>query len=287
MSFTIVVGASTGGVQAMMKLAGALPAELPAAVFVAVHTGARGPRFLPEILSRAGPLPATYAQDGEAIRPGRIFVAPVGHHLVVQPRLMHVVPDGRGGRPQPWIDQLFRSAALSHGQKVIAVLLTGALNDGTAGLSAVKRCGGVAVVQDPQDASVSSMPRTAIKNVPVDYCLSVAEMGPLLNHLSRRSTPARSSSPDHPSACPWCHHDPAHGNVGGAAFPTVSPGRKVEEALWAAVDALDQKATLSDRLAERTSTSVPVARAFRVKAEAARTQAETLRRMIATLPVVN
>jgi two-component system chemotaxis response regulator CheB len=274
MSYTIVVGASVGGVQAMMKLAGSLPAELGAAIFVSVHTGARGPRFLPDLLSRAGPLPATYARDGEAIRPGRIFVAPVGHHLVVLPKLMHVIPDGRGGRQKPWIDELFRSAALSHGQNVIAVLLTGALNDGTAGLSAVKRCGGVAVVQDPQEASVASMPRSAIKNVPVDHCVPVAEMGPLLDQLSRRAISAR------PSSSPTAD-SPA------LPFPTVSPERKVEEALWAAVEALDQKATLSDRLAVRISTSVPVAHAFRVKAEAARTQAETLRQMIATLPVVS
>src|SRR5262249_33955476 len=129
-------------------------------------------------------------RDGERILPGRIFVAPAGHYLLVQKALMQVVPDGRGGTPQPWIDELFPSAAVAHGPEEIAVVLPGALTGGPAGPSAVKRCGGIAVVQDPGEAAHSSMPLSALRNVAVDYCLPLGEIGPLLDRLTQAPPPA-------------------------------------------------------------------------------------------------
>jgi two-component system chemotaxis response regulator CheB len=178
----IVVGASTGGIAALQRLVADLPADLPAAVLIVTHIDAAS-SLLPRILGRTAALPVAEAVDGEAIGSGRIFVAAPDRHLLVEGGRVALRRGPRENSTRPAIDPLFRSAAVAFGARVIGVILTGLLNDGTAGLRAIKRCGGIAVVQDPDDAQASEMPRSALRHVAVDHCVPLAEMGALLSRL--------------------------------------------------------------------------------------------------------
>ena len=190
----IVVGASAGGPESLQLLMSALPPELPAALFVVVHFPPGSRSFLPAILSRAGPLVATHATDGEAIRHGHVYIARPDHHLVLERGYVRVTHGPKENRFRPAVDVLFRSAAYAYGPRVIGVILTGQLDDGTAGLWAVKDRGGLAVVQDPQDALSPSMPRSALQHVAEDYCLPIAEIGPLLERLTGEPAEEKTST---------------------------------------------------------------------------------------------
>lgn len=148
----IVIGASAGGVEALVTLTRSLHRNLQAAVFVVLHIPPQSPSLLPEILSRAGQLKAVQAADDMKIEHGHIYVAPPDHHMLVERGKVRVVHGPKENRHRPAVDPLFRSAALAYGPRVIGVILTGALDDGTAGLLAVKRRGGIAIVQDPDEA---------------------------------------------------------------------------------------------------------------------------------------
>ncbi|MDQ3744203.1 MAG: chemotaxis protein CheB, partial [Acidobacteriota bacterium] len=180
----IVVGTSAGGIEALKTIAGGLPRDFPASVFVVLHTSPESPGILADILARAGALPASNAVDGERIQPGRIYVAPPDRHLIIEPNRVRLTRGPKENRFRPAVDPLFRSAAQVYGPRVVGVVLTGYLDDGTAGLWAVKRLGGTAVVQDPSDALVDSMPLSALHPVNVDYCVPLAEVAPLLVRLS-------------------------------------------------------------------------------------------------------
>lgn len=180
----IVVGASAGGVEALSQLVANLPKDLPAAIFVVVHIPAHSKSLLPNILSRKGGLPATHAIDNEAIAPGRIYVAPPDHHLLVKQGYIRLVKGPKENSSRPAVDPLFRTAAKAYGRRVVGVILTGTLDDGTAGLMDVKRLGGVAVVQDPTEAAYSGMPNSAIQNVEVDYILPLLSIAPVLVDLA-------------------------------------------------------------------------------------------------------
>src|SRR5262245_57835349 len=193
----LVIVASAGGVEALLKLAPKLPADLPAAVFVVVHTPPHAPSILPRLLTQAGPLPATHARDGEAIEPGRLYMAPPDFHLLLTPGAVRVVHGPTENLCRPAIDPLFRSAAATYGPRVIGVILTGSLSDGTAGMVAVKQRGGVAVVQDPADALFPGMPRNVLKYVEVDYCLPLSELAPALARLVAQ--PARAAKNAEPA----------------------------------------------------------------------------------------
>jgi two-component system, chemotaxis family, protein-glutamate methylesterase/glutaminase len=158
----IVVAASAGGFQPLRALISGLPASLPAAVLVVLHVPASGGSSLPGILNRAGPLPAAAAVDGEPIRPGRVYVAPPDRHLLVIKDTVRISRGPRQNGVRPAADPLFRSAALYAGPQVTAVVLSGALDDGALGCATVERLGGRVVVQDPDEAEYSSMPRSAI-----------------------------------------------------------------------------------------------------------------------------
>lgn len=285
----IVVGASAGGVEALVKVVGMLPADLPAAVFVVLHIPAQSPSLLPEILNRAGPLPAVHPKHGEAIQHGQIYVAPPDEHLLVGSGHVHVVRGPKENRHRPAVDPLFRSAAVTYGPRVVGVILTGSLDDGTAGLLAVKRRGGVAVVQDPDDALYSSMPRSALAHVDVDYSLPLENIGPLLVELAYEQAAGEAVHPvskdmeietkmaemdmnalnngeqvGTPSvfSCPECGgvlwelHD-GHllrfrCRVGHAySVDSILAGQSeaVEEALWSALKTLEESASLSRRMA--------------------------------------
>jgi two-component system, chemotaxis family, protein-glutamate methylesterase/glutaminase len=157
-----VVGASAGGVEALTRLVRTLPARFPGTLFVVLHLPAESPSLLPSILTRSGSLKASHPQDGERIAPGQIYVAPPDHHLLVESGYMRVVRGPKENRHRPALDPLFRSAARSYGPRVVGIVLSGMLDDGTAGLMAIKRCGGLAIVQNPAEALYPSMPQSTL-----------------------------------------------------------------------------------------------------------------------------
>ncbi|MFP5262326.1 MAG: chemotaxis protein CheB [Blastocatellia bacterium] len=192
----IVIGASAGGIEALRLMVRRLPKSLQAAIFIVVHTSADSPGVLHEILAREGCLPSVSARDWEDIRMGHIYVAPPDHHLLLDPSGYTRLTRGpKENRFRPAIDPLFRSAARAFGPRVIGVILTGGLDDGTAGLLAIKQRGGLAVVQHPDDALVPSMPLNAVKHVAVDYCLPLVEVAPLLVRLSAGSAEEEGAYP--------------------------------------------------------------------------------------------
>jgi two-component system, chemotaxis family, protein-glutamate methylesterase/glutaminase len=285
----VVVGASAGGVEALVDLAKHLPADLQAYVLVVLHVASDRTSVLPRILSTAGRLPATHAKHGERPELGHIYVAPPGRHLLVHDGELRLSTGPKEGGLRPAADPLFRTAARARGPRVVGVVLSGALDDGTAGLVAVKQRGGIAVVQDPEEAIVPDMPRNALQSVPVDHCLPVAQIGVLLGRLAREKVevpepPPRpllerealialnggtvdlEPPPGKPSqfSCPSCGgvlneiHD---GNllrfrcqVGHAYGPEAlgsAQEQEFEGALWAALRALEEQAALCRRLAVR------------------------------------
>jgi len=267
-----------------------LPADFPAPVCIVVHTAPHSPGILGEILNRAGPLPSANAANLERLQPGRIYVAPPDCHLVIEPGKVRVTKGPRENRFRPAIDPLFRSAAQVYGPGAIAVLLTGSLDDGTAGLWAVKQLGGIAIVQDPGDALFESMPRNAIEHVKVDHVVPLARLAPLLIQLT--SQPIEPGlpppAPEHlqvelkiameenpidsglekiaePSvfACPECHGVLLQLKEGGRtrfrchtghAYSIASLlsaiGESIEDALWNSIRALEEGQLLMCRMAD-------------------------------------
>jgi two-component system chemotaxis response regulator CheB len=178
----IAIGASAGGFHVLLDLASRLPADLPAAVLIALHIGSH-PSELPQLLSAVGPNPAVYPCSGQPLRPGTIYVAPPDHHILVHEGTVHLTRGPKEHHARPAIDPLFRSVALTCRSRAIGVVLSGRLDDGTAGAQAIKQCGGVIVVQDPTDAEQASMPRSVCENVEVDYCVPQASLGAVLLDL--------------------------------------------------------------------------------------------------------
>ena len=181
----IVIGASSGGFAALKKLVADLPADLPASIFVVWHMSPDLRGVLPQVLNRSGKIHAAHAVDGESIAENRIYVAPPDHHLLVEKDRVRVTRGPKENRFRPAVDPLFRSAAYNFGRRVIGVILSGALDDGTAGMWAVKERGGLTMVQHPHDAEVPSMPENALREVEIDYCLPIAEIGGKLAQLCR------------------------------------------------------------------------------------------------------
>jgi two-component system, chemotaxis family, protein-glutamate methylesterase/glutaminase len=283
----VVVGASAGGVDALTQLVRSLTEDLPAAIFVVLHVGASS--RIAEILERAGSMPVSQATSGEAVAPGRVRVAPPGSHLLLHEGHVLLRRGPRENLARPAIDPLFRSAACTYGGRVIGAVLTGSLNDGTAGLRAIKRCGGIAVVQDPEEAAVPDMPRSALQHVAIDFTVPVAGMGELLRRLTSEAAgptpeipadirleaaiaaqePASMQKDDQlgsPSAftCPECHGALWEINdgdilryrchVGHAHTAEVILNAKDEEGenhLWAVLRSHQERAELARRMASR------------------------------------
>jgi two-component system chemotaxis response regulator CheB len=288
----ITVGASAGGVEALAELVGDLPGDLPASLFVALHVPSHGSSVLPQILSRRGSLPARHAEDGEAIEPGRIYVAPPDNHMLIHEGKVRLSRGPRENGVRPAIDPLFRTASRWFGPRVVGVVLSGTLDDGTAGLMAIRDRGGVTVVQDPDDALFPGMPRNALDVVHVDHVLPVSRLADLLSRLARTApsgkgvmpmpdemeaesaiaefdlgTIEKKTHPGTPSAfgCPdcggvlWEIQDGEMARfrcrVGHAWSPTSllsEQSRTLEKALWMAFRALEERAALADRMAGRS-----------------------------------
>jgi two-component system, chemotaxis family, protein-glutamate methylesterase/glutaminase len=187
-----VVGGSSGALEPLQKIAAGLPRDFPAAICVVLHLAPDSPGLLPSILSKAGPLPACHPKDGEAIEPGRIYVAPPDYHLAVsKERTLRLGRGPKENRFRPAIDTLFRSAALYLRERACGVILSGALDDGAAGLAAIKDKGGAAIVQDPADALVRSMPQAALRAArDVDRRAPASKIASVMLELATQYSPA-------------------------------------------------------------------------------------------------
>lgn len=186
----IAIGASAGGIEALRIVAATLPANLPASLLIVQHLAPTSPGALPGILERSGPLAAVFAQDEQPLELSKIYIAPPDRHLLVdEDSRLRLSRGPKENLSRPAIDPLFRSAALVFGPRLIGVVLTGYLDDGTAGLQAVKLCGGAAIVQDPKEAVAPAMPLSALENVDVDFCLPLPEIGPQLARMIAAPAP--------------------------------------------------------------------------------------------------
>jgi len=286
----IVVGASAGGVTAISQLVAQLPAGLPASIFITVHIPEHARSALPRILNQKGKIPALAPVDGETIQAGRIYVAPPDRHLLIKRGYVRLVRGPRENRARPAIDPMFRTAARAYGKRVIGVVLSGALDDGTAGLIAIKQQGGIAIVQDPEEALYDGMPRSAIANDQIDHVLRIAEIAELLVRLADEPLVKGGNEPlsddmeketdiaeldlnalhslDKPGtpsrfSCPECHgvlweiDDDIvrfRCRVGHAYSPETllaEQNNSIDIALWAGLRALEENAALMSRIAKR------------------------------------
>src|SRR4051812_22577036 len=189
----IVIGTSAGGLDPLRKLLGSLPKDLDATVFIVMHIPAQFTSNLPWILSKAAPVEVKHPIDGENIQKGRIYVAPPDHHLLVEKNQIFVKKGPKENRFRPSIDTLFRSAAYSYGSRVMGIILSGMLDDGTSGMWTIKHLGGICLIQDRKDAMFESMPQNVTHFVDVDYEVSCDEMGALVAKLINE--PAKEEEP--------------------------------------------------------------------------------------------
>jgi two-component system chemotaxis response regulator CheB len=235
----VVIGASAGGVSALSTLVSQLPLTFPAPILVVLHIGSH-PSVLPQILSARGPLPASHAQQGERMMAGRIYVAPPDRHLLVDDGQLHLTRGPKEHFTRPAIDPLFLSAALAYGPRAVGVILTGTMDDGTAGLQAIKACGGIAVVQDPEDAQEPSMPRSAHKHVVVDHCGPIDGMAEALTSLASREyshiSPDKPAQLLHEQALAFAQGDPMDHLV-AIARPSTFVCPDCSGSLWQLSDA--------------------------------------------------
>jgi two-component system chemotaxis response regulator CheB len=316
----VVVGASSGGIEALTRLAASLPSAFPAALCVVQHSSAQSPGVLDGILDRAGHLPAHPVRGGERPQPGHIYVAPPDRHLVLEPNRLRLTKGPRENRFRPAVDPLFRSAAQVYGPAAVGVILTGNLDDGAAGLWAIKQLGGVAIVQDPADAAYPSMPLSAIRHVKVDHVVPLREVGPLLARvvstppheggavvsermnielkIAKEENPADAGveqlGPPSPYACPECHgvlleleeegrvRFRCHtGHAYSADSLLAAINGAIEDALWNTVRAIDEGARYIRHLADHLQAQ-DRARADRFVEEAvqAKRQSEAVRQIV-------
>lgn len=321
----IVVGSSMGGVEALLGLVRQLPRDLHAAVLIVQHTSAESPGLLGELLDVRGALPAALATDGAPLEHGRIYVAPPDRHLLLTTQGIHVVYGPRENRARPAIDPLFRTAAVHYRNRVIGVILTGVLGDGVAGLLAIHRCGGEAVVQAPDDAAFPEMPRRALNAVPQAHVVSLAEMGSTLASLAVSPAPDPPPVPEtlrieaflteramvnddwghipsHPTdfTCPECNgaiheieDEPIRryrcrvGHAYSSDDLLAAKGQGLEGALWLALQSLQERAQMFETMAreDRRRGRSRNADGYDERARETRDAADRLHELIGTLAV--
>jgi len=280
----IVIGTSSGGVEALCDLTKRLPKELDASVFIVMHIGDQ--TMLPEILSRCGNLPAVCAGHQKRYERGCVYCAPANHHLMIKDHVTVLTKGPRENGHRPSVDVLFRSAARAHRSKVVGVVLSGGRDDGSAGLYTIKARGGVAIVQDPAEAVTPNMPQNALDMVDVDFCLPVRQIADVLVQLARgKATDVIESTADGsrideqatadrptseppgdqiPVACPECNgplYQVKDGELAhfqcfvGHRFSPESLSEQhteaLERALWTAIRKLKERVVLHEQLVER------------------------------------
>ncbi len=316
----VVIGGSSGATPPLKEILGSLPADLPAAVFIVLHIPARSLGILATVASAAANLPVHAATDGMAIEPGNIYLCVPDHHLLVIDGHIRLGRGPRENMVRPAIDALFRSAAASYGPRVIGVVLSGLLNDGTAGLTAIKRCGGLAIIQDPSDAIADEMPLSAQRMLAIDETLPGARIGDVLGHLVRQSAgPSAPVPPDiqleidiaagermdseilqsfadpAPLTCPSCggvlsavrEAQPMRfrcqvGHAFTADVLATEQENTVDEALRVALRIVEERAELVTRMAEdgRRSGRKAVAEMYAERAAEYRSYADTIRKVV-------
>jgi two-component system chemotaxis response regulator CheB len=286
----VVVGASAGGVEALGQLLRDLPADFPAAMLVVLHLPTSARSALAAILARVCALPVRQAVDGARLERGTVTVAVPDHHLMLVDEHLSLSRGPRENGHRPAVDVLFRSAARAAGPRVVCVVLSGVLDDGTAGMIAVRARGGIGVAQHPDDALYSSMPMHAIEVARADHVATLAEMGKLLVRLVTEDVELAAAAPsnlmetetamadfdpealneeDRPGTpsgygCPSCHGalftiteggmERYRCRVGHAWSPEAlaeEQAQALEGALWMALRGLEERAALSLRMRER------------------------------------
>jgi two-component system chemotaxis response regulator CheB len=306
---TRVIGfaASAGGVEAIRRVVSELPADLPAALCVVLHIPASGRSLLAPILDRHSPLHAVLASDGAALEAGTIFVAPADHHLLVRGAVVELTRDPKENGVRPAADPLFRSLAAAWGPRAIAVVLSGALDDGSAGAVAVAQAGGTVIVQSPEDALVPGMPSSAIAARAPDHVLPIGEIAALLCRLvgednpgdvppapTKLHEPGRPEGPASGYTCPECsgalwelregellRYRCRVGHSYSEEAMVDAQGASVEAALWAALEVLEERSELLTRFAERMRGTARSHERFRAGARDAGERAELIRRALA------
>ncbi|MGN6167822.1 MAG: chemotaxis protein CheB [Solirubrobacteraceae bacterium] len=297
----VVIGASAGGVETLKDVVAGLPADLPAAVCVVLHIAPSSPSALAQILRRAGPLPCRPAEDRDPLRRGTIMVAPPDHHLLVENAVVRLSVGPRENGHRPSVDALFRSAAAVWHDRVMGVILSGARDDGAAGLAAIKAGGGAAIVQDPDEAMYPGMPSSALANVAVDAVVPSAQIAQTVCAMVRGQDPGpgagngeatqASEGETLTSVCPECggvlteeHRAGVQQwecHVGHRYSPRSladAQGVRVEQALWTAVRMLRDRGALLNRMADHAEARQRPrsARRFRNQAKDASDQANVV-----------
>jgi two-component system, chemotaxis family, protein-glutamate methylesterase/glutaminase len=316
----IVIGGSSGATAPLKEILGRLPLDLPAAVFVVLHIPAYGIGILSTVASAASRLPVVQAENGMIIENGHVYIAAPDHHLLLFESHMMLGLGPRENMVRPAIDALFRSAAQQYGPRVIGVVLSGLLSDGAAGLTAIKQCGGLALVQDPSDAIADEMPLRALEATTVDLCVPGARIGDVLSDLARDEPGARLPVPPDirleveiaagerigsdslstiadpaPLTCPGCggvlselkaeHPLRFRCQVGHAYTADALAGEqesKVDEALRVALRIIEERAELVHRMAAdgRRSGRASVVRMYEARAKEYREYADMIRRVM-------
>ncbi|MDE3087545.1 MAG: chemotaxis protein CheB [Acidobacteriota bacterium] len=305
-SCVLALAASAGGVDALTSVVAGLPPGLPAAVLVVLHIAPVGPSVLPGMISRHSRLPAAHPDDGDPLLPGRVYVAPPDRHLVVSDGAVRVLLTPKENGTRPAADPLFRSVAHDFGPSAAGVVLSGSLDDGTAGLAAIKDAGGLTVVQDPEEAAFPGMPLSAISYVKPDHIATLDEIPSILvgfveevSAVSHADEPESVRGGAEPGdelfefTCPECggtlwlvgdHPVRFRCRVGHTfSSDSLAVGKQdaVESALYAAVVALEERADLARRLLRRLAPSRGdrLRRRYEGQIEQAERGAATLRRM--------
>ena len=316
----VVVGCSSGGLEALKMLVTSLKQDLPGSVMIVQHVLPDARPLLPEILANFGILPCELAEDDTTFQKGHIYVAAPDRHLVIEGEKLRLTRTARENRTRPAVDALFRSAAAEHGNRVIGVVLTGNLDDGAAGLKAVQDAGGVAIVQTPSDAAYPGMPETALEFLKPDHVVPLVQIGALINELVGTETTCENHLSNNvrreaemeieensdaeaveeigtlvPVTCPDCGGPlwemenqpvPRFRCHTGHAFRAESlvPGFSAvtERSLWTALRVMDEKTRMLERLAEdhQKRGHVGPAKAFSERADEARQHAFEIRRLL-------
>lgn len=283
----VVVGASAGGVHALLAVAQRLPDSFPAPVCIVQHIGGN-PSLLPELLRFRGPNRAVHAEQGQRLVPGTLHVAPPDAHMLLEGDCLRLTQGPKENHARPAIDPLFRSAAWSKGPAVIGVILTGQMEDGAAGLRAIKDRGGTAVVQDPASAAEPAMPRAALRNVEVDHCVPLLAIAPLLVRLvGMREPGARPAVPQDVVREVAGHRAEASvEDLQDIASPARARRHASEHAIWSSVRALREREMLLRRMATVSATlgEAGQARVAQAQADRIRKQCDALQEFAGSAP---